>query len=575
MTPHVPRSGLTRRALLGAAGAGLLAGAVARPGAPRAQTPKRGGTLTIRAWDPPHFDPMLTTAYRVQIPLSFTHSRLLRHRAGPASPPAPSRIEGDLAESWTQPTETTYVFKLRRGVRWHPKPPVNGRELTAEDVRYTVERFLTVKGNPERLHAASRRARGGRRSPHGEVHAQGAVRLVPGHAREPHVHGDRGPRVRREPSATSRSAESVVGTGPWMLEQLPAQPRAHARAPPCVLRAGPALHRPHRGGGGRGQRLAHGRVPRRQVRPRLGVPRRHRAAPTTSSSRTRCASGGPELRTAGVPVQRGAARVDADRPAALLRRARAPGPVARHRSPGHHRRRLRGRRRAQPGAVPAAFKDWSLPIAQLGEGAPLLPPRRGGGAPAARGRRLSERLPGHALPSPPTDRRRSPTPRSSSSSGSGRGRGRPARPAGVRRVHRAPCYFGKFDTLAFGPQTPYTDPHSYVFGMHYPGGAEEPEPRQRPGGRPISSGASSARSTWRSGATCSTSCSGTSPGSSTTSSSPRRDHLRRGTTRSRTTGRTSATTTAAAWWRPGSTGSPLPRPGRPHARSPPASPPIP
>jgi peptide/nickel transport system substrate-binding protein len=32
-------------------------------------------------------------------------------------------------------------------VRWHPRPPVNGRELTAEDVRYSVERFLTVKGN--------------------------------------------------------------------------------------------------------------------------------------------------------------------------------------------------------------------------------------------------------------------------------------------------------------------------------------------------------------------------------------------------------------------------------------------
>ncbi len=32
-------------------------------------------------------------------------------------------------------------------MRWHPKPPLDGRELTAEDVRYTVERFLTVKGN--------------------------------------------------------------------------------------------------------------------------------------------------------------------------------------------------------------------------------------------------------------------------------------------------------------------------------------------------------------------------------------------------------------------------------------------
>src|SRR2546422_6587571 len=137
----------TRRRLLGVTAA-TLAGSALRPRAARGQTPKRGGTLTIRAWDPPFFDQMLSTAYRVQIPISFTHSRLIRHKAGPGVPPTTFPLEGDLAESWTQPNETTYLFKLRRGVRWHPKPPVNGRELTAEDVRYTVERFLTVKGNP-------------------------------------------------------------------------------------------------------------------------------------------------------------------------------------------------------------------------------------------------------------------------------------------------------------------------------------------------------------------------------------------------------------------------------------------
>jgi peptide/nickel transport system substrate-binding protein len=93
-------------------------------------------------------DHMLQTAYRVQIPITFTHSRLVKHKAGPDVVAATFAIEGDLAESWSQPNETTYVFKLRKGVRWQPKPPVNGRELTAEDVRYTVERFQTVKGNP-------------------------------------------------------------------------------------------------------------------------------------------------------------------------------------------------------------------------------------------------------------------------------------------------------------------------------------------------------------------------------------------------------------------------------------------
>ena len=39
------------------------------------------------------------------------------------------------------------MFKLRKGVRWQAKPPVNGRELTADDVVYSVELFRSVKGN--------------------------------------------------------------------------------------------------------------------------------------------------------------------------------------------------------------------------------------------------------------------------------------------------------------------------------------------------------------------------------------------------------------------------------------------
>src|SRR5262247_2533835 len=137
---------LSRRDILVLGGV-TLGGSALAPTFARAQTPKRGGTLTLRGWDPPMFDPMLQTAYRVQIPNTFTHSRLVKHKAGPGVAPATFPIEGDLAESWTQPNETTYVFKLRRGVRWQPKPPVGGRELTAEDVRYSVERFLTVPGN--------------------------------------------------------------------------------------------------------------------------------------------------------------------------------------------------------------------------------------------------------------------------------------------------------------------------------------------------------------------------------------------------------------------------------------------
>src|SRR5262245_8127866 len=129
---------------------GLAAASVAlTPSTLRAQTPKRGGTVTIRVWDPPHFDPYLIVAFKTQIVYSFTHSRLLKHKAGPSVPPGSFALEGDLAESWSRPDETTYVFKLRKGVRWHPKPPVNGRELTAEDVVYSLDRFRTLQANPQ------------------------------------------------------------------------------------------------------------------------------------------------------------------------------------------------------------------------------------------------------------------------------------------------------------------------------------------------------------------------------------------------------------------------------------------
>src|SRR5262249_51543394 len=122
---------LTRRRLL-QGGAALTALGMTRATAAGTGVPRRGGVFRLSLADPPHFDPHLPTSWSTQIALSFTHSRLLKHRAGPAVAPGTLPIEADLAESWTRASDTKYIFRLRRGVRWHPKPPVNGRELTAE-----------------------------------------------------------------------------------------------------------------------------------------------------------------------------------------------------------------------------------------------------------------------------------------------------------------------------------------------------------------------------------------------------------------------------------------------------------
>jgi peptide/nickel transport system substrate-binding protein len=147
---------LSRRDLLKA---GLAAGAALSTWSPygvptlwgeAAEPPKRGGILRVRGRDPVHFDPHLTRDARTHSALSFLCSRLLRYKVGGDVRPGTFIVEPDLAERWEEPNDTTYVFYLRRGVRWHNKPPVNGRELVAEDVKFTFDRFLSEKGNPSR-----------------------------------------------------------------------------------------------------------------------------------------------------------------------------------------------------------------------------------------------------------------------------------------------------------------------------------------------------------------------------------------------------------------------------------------
>ncbi len=153
--PHMTQ-GVRRRDLLKA---GLVAGVTLStwplhsPSAlwgAEAGPPKRGGILRVRGNDPPHFDPHLTLNAKTHTTLSFVYSKLVRYQVGAGMQPGTFILEPDLAERWEAPDDTTYIFHLRKGVKWHNKPPVNGRELVAEDVKFTFDRFLTEQGNPNR-----------------------------------------------------------------------------------------------------------------------------------------------------------------------------------------------------------------------------------------------------------------------------------------------------------------------------------------------------------------------------------------------------------------------------------------
>ena len=61
-----------------------------------------------------------------------------------SSPLPVSVLRGQLAESWETPDDTTIIVKVRPGVHWHDKAPMNGRELTASDVEFNYHRLLGI-----------------------------------------------------------------------------------------------------------------------------------------------------------------------------------------------------------------------------------------------------------------------------------------------------------------------------------------------------------------------------------------------------------------------------------------------
>jgi peptide/nickel transport system substrate-binding protein len=53
-------------------------------------------------------------------------------------------LMGYLAERWERPDTVTCIWYLRKGVRWQNKPPVNGREVVAQDI---VDSFVRAQGD--------------------------------------------------------------------------------------------------------------------------------------------------------------------------------------------------------------------------------------------------------------------------------------------------------------------------------------------------------------------------------------------------------------------------------------------
>jgi peptide/nickel transport system substrate-binding protein len=217
---------------LGAAAVVIAVAAASVLPAP-AQSPKRGGVLHVSEQsDPVGFDTLgkKKAAVYTQLALAYTHNRLLKYDPS-------GEVVNDLAEKWTQVNPTTYVVTLRKGVRFHNKPPVNGRELTSEDVKFTFERvakspearlFPTLKAvtTPDKYTVRFELS-----APFSSFVANLAATTL-------WIYPKEAGKATPDGTGDYTAAETAIGTGPFMLEEYREKQRLVFKRHPDYFEAG-------------------------------------------------------------------------------------------------------------------------------------------------------------------------------------------------------------------------------------------------------------------------------------------------------------------------------------------------
>ncbi len=141
-----------------------------------------------------------------------------------------SRLQAELAENWQKIDAQTYLFELRRGVRFH-----NGAPLTAADIKFTYESILRAENrSPKRALLAALQAidqlgpdrvRFRLKAPYAPFPEQFTIGIVPAGSA-----GDLGSRLSPPP-----------GSGPFMLESLQSGETVTLKANPSYWEGKPSL----------------------------------------------------------------------------------------------------------------------------------------------------------------------------------------------------------------------------------------------------------------------------------------------------------------------------------------------
>jgi len=221
-----------------ATGAGAFA---ASPSLASAQQPKRGGVLKHIGLEPPSWDIHATVSYQTQLVSSFVRRTLFKFVNGAKYRPSDFTLVPDLAlKAAVSSDGRVYTITLRPGVRWDPRPPLNGREFVAADVKYTMERavkksgYANLLGRIEGIETPDKRT----------------VRIHLLDAYAPFLHNLAEPwnailpREIEDKFGDFKTAESLVGLGPFVLEKYePGVKAVFARNPDYYQKGLPYVDR--------------------------------------------------------------------------------------------------------------------------------------------------------------------------------------------------------------------------------------------------------------------------------------------------------------------------------------------
>ncbi len=193
----------------------LQAGGLPPVCTPEGAEPLHGGTLTLTGYDPGTYDTSQYNAWEGAATKSFTHNKLITYNVCDPLDSSDLSPYPELAESWEISEDgLTVTFHLRQGIHWPNIPPVNGRELVADDVVFSYNRYK-AEGSP---HADILGFIDTIEAPDNYTVVFNLERpwsgLLPyaGHL----YFVIEAPEVLEE-FGTLETPESVIGTGPWML----------------------------------------------------------------------------------------------------------------------------------------------------------------------------------------------------------------------------------------------------------------------------------------------------------------------------------------------------------------------